>query len=92
LPKALDHTSKKSNSCAGANKVTVSSLSPEPTHDEIIRWIPTLTVEEIAVVEHYYWQHKDELNEEDRRIRERNAQRGTRRMLKRSWKREERKG
>src|SRR6266481_3327883 len=43
--------------------------------DEIIRWIPTLTEEEIAVVERYYHQHKEELDEEDRRIRERNAQR-----------------
>ena len=42
---------------------------------EIIRWIPTLTEEEIAVVERYYQQHKKELDEEDRRIRERNARR-----------------
>ena len=45
------------------------------TYDEIIRWIPTLTAEEIAVVEQYYRDHKEELNEEDRLIRDRSAQR-----------------
>jgi hypothetical protein len=39
------------------------------TYDEIIRWIPTLTREEIAVAEDYYLKHKDELLEQDRRIR-----------------------
>jgi uncharacterized protein (DUF433 family) len=43
--------------------------------EEIIRWIPTLTRDEIAVVEQYYRQHKQELDDEDRRIRARNAQR-----------------
>lgn len=44
-------------------------------HDEIIRWIPTLTCEEIAVVERYYQEHRNDLDEEDRCIRDRNAQR-----------------
>ncbi len=43
--------------------------------DEIIRWIPALSREEIAVVEQYYREHKETLDEEDGRIREQNAQR-----------------
>jgi len=39
------------------------------SHDEIIRWIPSLTHEEIRIGERYYLQHKDELDEYDRRIR-----------------------
>ena len=35
-----------------------------------MRWIPSLTHEEIAVVEQYYQHHRAELDEEDRRIRE----------------------
>lgn len=45
------------------------------SYDEIIRWIPTLTVEEIAVVDSYYREHQAELDEEDRFIRERNDKR-----------------
>jgi len=37
--------------------------------DEIIRWLPTLTDDKIAVVESYYQQHKDELDEYKSRIR-----------------------
>src|SRR5882762_3815426 len=45
------------------------------SYDEIIRWIPTLSHEEIAVVERYYRDHQEEMDEQDRRIRERSAQR-----------------
>jgi hypothetical protein len=44
------------------------------SHEEIIRWIPTLSAEEIAVVERYYREHQQELDEEDRSIRERSTQ------------------
>lgn len=61
------------------SRVTVQDLVPYfqegCSYDEIIRWIPTLTHEEIAVVERYYREHKEALDEEDHRIRERNAQR-----------------
>src|SRR5271170_8056956 len=61
------------------SRVTVQDLVPYfqegCSHDEIIRWIPTLSQEEIAVVEQYYRDHKDELDEEDRQIRERSATR-----------------
>lgn len=45
------------------------------SYEEILRWIPTLTHDEIAVVEQFYREHKEELDEEDRFIRERNANR-----------------
>jgi hypothetical protein len=40
-----------------------------------MRWIPTLTREEIDVVERYYREHQLELDEQDRLIRERSANR-----------------
>jgi uncharacterized protein (DUF433 family) len=60
-------------------RVTVQDLVPYfqegCSHAEIIRWIPTLTSAEIDVVETYYRKHKNELDDEDRRIRERSKQR-----------------
>jgi hypothetical protein len=44
------------------------------SHDEIIRWIPTLSADEIAVAAQYYREHQEEVDEEDRLIRERSAQ------------------
>jgi uncharacterized protein (DUF433 family) len=38
------------------------------SYDEIKRWIPVLTDEEIAVVETYYREHKEVLDERDRQI------------------------
>jgi uncharacterized protein (DUF433 family) len=61
------------------SRVTVQDLVPYfhegCSLDEIIRWIPTLSHEEIAVVEQYYRAHQKELHEEDRIIRERNERR-----------------
>ena len=57
------------------SRVTVQDLIPYfqegCSHDEILGWIPTLTTEEIEVVERYYRAHQRELDEEDRMIRER---------------------
>ncbi|MBI3412289.1 MAG: DUF433 domain-containing protein [Planctomycetes bacterium] len=57
------------------SRVTVQDLVPYfqdgSTYEEIIRWIPSLTTEEIAVVECFYRQHKDDLDEQDRRIQRR---------------------
>jgi uncharacterized protein (DUF433 family) len=59
------------------SRVTVQDLVPYfqdgCSYDEIIRWIPTLTREEIAVVERYYLDHQPELDEQDRLICERSA-------------------
>src|SRR5439155_12230057 len=56
------------------SRITVQDLVPYfqegCSHEEIIRWIPTLTSAEIAVVEQYYREHKEQLDEEDRRIRQ----------------------
>lgn len=61
------------------SRITVQDLVPYfqrgASYDEIIRWIPILTHEEIAVVECYYHEHKEELDEQDRRIRERTQER-----------------
>jgi uncharacterized protein (DUF433 family) len=60
------------------SRVTVQDLVPyfqeECSYAEIIRWIPTLTAEEIAIAESYYRQNQTELDKEDRMIRERSAQ------------------
>ena len=41
------------------------------SYEEIVQSMPSLTREEIAVVERYYRDHRVELDEEDRVIRER---------------------
>src|SRR5437762_6817420 len=60
------------------SRITVQDLVPYfqegCSHQEIIRWIPSLTVQEIAVVERYYRDHQQELDVEERAIRERSAQ------------------
>jgi uncharacterized protein (DUF433 family) len=40
------------------------------SYDDIVHCIPSLAPEEIAVVEAYYRQHKDELDEKDRLVEE----------------------
>src|SRR5207245_1229833 len=61
------------------SRITVQDLVPylqrECPPEEIMRWIPALTCEEIAVVERYVQEHHEEVMELDRRIRQRNAQR-----------------
>ncbi len=61
------------------SRVTVQDLVPyfhEGCPDEeIIRWIPTLTGEEIAVVRRYYHDHQQQFDEEERLIREENSER-----------------
>ena len=61
------------------SRITVQDLVPYfqegCSHDEIIRWIPTLSRDEIAVVEHYYREHQAEMDDQDRRIRERHGER-----------------
>jgi hypothetical protein len=61
------------------SRITVQDLVPYFQDDcpdaEIIRWIPTLTAEEIAVVRQYFLDHRTELDEQDRRIRERTEER-----------------
>jgi uncharacterized protein (DUF433 family) len=61
------------------SRITIQDLVPyfqrgEPD-EEILRWIPILTREEIAVVHRYYREHQRELDEEDRSIRARTEER-----------------
>jgi len=60
------------------SRVTVQDLVPYfqegCSHEEIIRWIPTLTAEEIAVAQCYYRDHQRELDEEDHLIRARSRE------------------
>jgi len=53
------------------SRITVADLTPyfrhDYTYEEIIRWLPTLATDEIAVVEEYYRAHKKELDAEDDR-------------------------
>jgi uncharacterized protein (DUF433 family) len=59
------------------SRITVQDLLPYfqegCSYDEIRRWIPVLTAEEIQVVEQYIRTHYDEVMETERRIQERNA-------------------
>jgi uncharacterized protein (DUF433 family) len=61
------------------SRITVQDLVPYfqdgSSYEQILECIPTLTRAEIAVVEEYYRAHQAELDAEDRRIRERSAQR-----------------
>jgi len=60
------------------SRITVHDLVPYfqdgCSYDEITRWIPSLTHEEIAIVERYYRQHRDELDEYERRVRAHRAE------------------
>jgi hypothetical protein len=55
------------------SRITVHDLVPYfqegCSHDEIIRWLPSLTHEEIRIVECYYRKHKEELDEYESRVR-----------------------
>jgi uncharacterized protein (DUF433 family) len=62
-----------------SSRVTVQDLVPYfqkgCSDEEIVRWIPTLTTDEIEVVKRYYRDHHQELDEEDRLIRMQSAER-----------------
>src|SRR5262249_2614486 len=59
-------------------RITVLDLVPYfqkgCSYEEITRWIPTLSHQEIAVVERFYQDHKEECDEMDWRARERRAE------------------
>lgn len=59
------------------SRITVQDLVPYfqsgSTYAEIMEAMPTLCVAEIQAVERYIVEHRDEVMETDRRIRERNA-------------------
>jgi uncharacterized protein (DUF433 family) len=53
-------------------RITVHDLVPYfqegCSYDEIIRWLPILTHDEIRIVERYYQKHRVELDEHERRV------------------------
>jgi uncharacterized protein (DUF433 family) len=57
------------------SRVTVQDLVPYVqdgcSHEEIMRWIPCLTDDEIRVIKRYIEEHWDKVMEEDRRVEER---------------------
>ena len=59
------------------SRITVQDLVPylqlNYGYDEILEIMPSLSVAEIQAVERYVEEHWEEVMEEDRRIRERNA-------------------
>ena len=60
------------------SRITVHDLVPYfedgCSYDEIIRWLPSLTHDEIRIVERYYQQHKYELDEHERRVQAHRAE------------------
>jgi hypothetical protein len=60
------------------SRITVRDLVPffreGYFYDEIVRWLPSLTHEEIGIVHRYYRQHKDELDDPESRVRARHAE------------------
>jgi uncharacterized protein (DUF433 family) len=56
------------------SRITVLDLVPYfqkgTAYDEIIRWIPSLTHEEISLVEKYYREHQGAFDEKDRHARQ----------------------
>jgi hypothetical protein len=54
------------------SRITIHDLVPyfqaRCLHAEIMRWIPSLDEEEIAVLEDYYRQHKGQLDEHEGRV------------------------
>lgn len=61
------------------SRITVQDLVPyfqlNYSYDDILEIMPTLSVAEIQVAQRYVDEHREEVMEEDRRIRERNATR-----------------
>ena len=79
MPKEITLVDRGRGLQLSTSRITVYDLVPYfqdgCSYDEIIRWLPSLTHEEIAIVERYYRQHKDELDEHERGIRAHRAER-----------------
>src|SRR5437879_4898802 len=66
-------------------RITVLDLVPyfqRGGYDEIVRWIPTLSREEVAVVEQFYREHQVEFDEKDRLARARREEQVRQQHLK----------
>jgi uncharacterized protein (DUF433 family) len=79
MPRTIEIVDRGRGMQLSTSRITVQDLVPYfqrgETYDEIMRWIPILSHEEIALVDRYYREHKEELDEQDRRIRARTEER-----------------
>src|ERR1700687_2374961 len=79
MPKTIEIVDRGRGPQLSTSRITVQDLVPyfqlRYTYDQMIDLMPVLTVEEIQVVEQSISEHFDQVMEQDRRIRERSAQR-----------------
>src|SRR5882757_1648780 len=72
MPKEISLVDRGRGLQLSNSRITVHDLVPYfqdgCSYDEIIRWVPSLSHEEIQIVEGYYRQHKDELDDYERRV------------------------
>jgi hypothetical protein len=68
------------------SRITVHDLVPYfqegCSYQEILRWLPSLTHEELQIVECYYRQHRDELDEYESRVRAHRAEQNRSQQLR----------
>ena len=81
MTKAIEIIDRGRGPQLSTSRITVQDIVPmlqrNCTPDEIMELIPVLTAEEIQVIQRYVRDHYDEVMEQDRRIREREANRVT---------------
>jgi uncharacterized protein (DUF433 family) len=79
MPKTIETVDRGRGPQLSTSRITVQDLVPylqqHCTYEQILEIMPVLTVEEIQTVEQYIQANYEAVMEQDRRIRERNAQR-----------------
>jgi uncharacterized protein (DUF433 family) len=77
MPKTLEIVDRGRGPQLATSRITVQDLVPyfqrRCTYEQIMEIMPVLTKEEIRLVEQYIAQNREAVEEQDRRIRERNA-------------------
>lgn len=81
MPKIIEIIDRGRGPQLSTSRITVQDVVPmlqrNCTPEEIIEIIPVLTRDELAVIQQFVRDHYDEVMEQDRRIREREANRVT---------------
>jgi uncharacterized protein (DUF433 family) len=79
MPKTIEIVDRGRGPQLSTSRITVQDLVPyfqrRCSHEQIMEIMPVLTREEIQLVERYIDQNREAVEEQDRRIRERNARR-----------------
>jgi uncharacterized protein (DUF433 family) len=79
MPKTIEIVDRGRGPQLSTSRITVQDLVPyfqrRCSHEQIMETMPVLTREEIQLVERYIDQNREAVEEQDRRIRERNARR-----------------